>query len=87
MNENEKMKDSASNPKQGHRETSTFQVGRWSWGPQREHARTKASRTLPFLSYWEPWHGHMNLLAALFQGTTQPKWVHTAFTPATTNEA
>merc|ERR1712060_626156 len=36
--------------------------------------------TLPFSSYWEPWHGQQNLLAARFQGTTQPKCVHTAST-------
>ena len=29
--------------------------------------------TLPFLSYWEPWHGQANLLRDLLQGTTQPK--------------
>mmetsp|Transcript_493 Transcript_493/g.1177 ORF Transcript_493/g.1177 Transcript_493/m.1177 type:complete len:225 (+) Transcript_493:494-1168(+) len=54
-----------------------------SWSPRLASASESGAgprTTLPFLSYWEPWHGHMNLLAALFQGTTQPKWVHTAFT-------
>jgi len=37
--------------------------------------------TLPSLLYWDPWHGHMNLFSALFHGTTQPKWVHTATRP------
>merc|ERR1712151_1097967 len=34
--------------------------------------------TLPFSSYWEPWHGQQNLFAARFQGTTQPRCVQTA---------
>ena len=33
--------------------------------------------TLPVGSYWEPWHGHMYLLAARFHGTTQPRCVQT----------
>ena len=37
--------------------------------------------TLPSLLYWEPWHGHLNLFSALFQGTTQPRCVHTALMP------
>jgi len=37
--------------------------------------------TLPSLLYWEPWQGHLNLFSALFQGTTQPRWVHTALRP------
>merc|ERR1719266_1712137 len=37
--------------------------------------------TLPFSSYCEPWHGQMNLLAARFHGTTQPRCVHTAPMP------
>ena len=37
--------------------------------------------TLPSALYCEPWHGHLNLFSALFQGTTQPKCVHTAFKP------
>merc|ERR1719229_2167364 len=37
--------------------------------------------TLPFSSYCEPWQGQQNLLAALFQGTVQPKCVHTAPIP------
>ena len=36
---------------------------------------------LPSALYWLPWQGHMNLFSALFQGTTQPRWVHTAFRP------
>merc|ERR1711933_505672 len=34
--------------------------------------------TLPFSSYWEPWHGQQKRLAALFQGTVQPRCVQTA---------
>lgn len=37
--------------------------------------------TLPSSLYWLPWHGHLNLFSAAFQGTTQPRWVHTAFRP------
>jgi hypothetical protein len=37
--------------------------------------------TRPWLLYWEPWHGQMNLFSALLNGTTQPKCVQTAFTP------
>ena len=35
--------------------------------------------TLPVESYCDPWHGHMNLFAARFHGTTHPRCVHTAF--------
>jgi hypothetical protein len=28
-------------------------------------------------AYWDPWHGHMNLLLADDHGTTHPKWVQT----------
>lgn len=34
--------------------------------------------TRPWLLYWEPWHGQMNLFSAELNGTTQPRWVHTA---------
>ena len=37
--------------------------------------------TLPSLLYCEPWQGHLNLFSALFQGTTQPRCVHTALMP------
>ncbi len=43
----------------------------WGAGPR---------MTLPVASYCEPWHGHMNLFAARFHGTTHPRCVHTALT-------
>ena len=29
--------------------------------------------TLPWLLYWDPWQGQMNLFSAPFHGTTQPR--------------
>ena len=33
--------------------------------------------TAPVGAYWDPWHGHMNLLLAADHGTTHPKCVQT----------
>lgn len=63
---------------------STQQIKKKKEKKIREFVLTRGAgplTTLPWLLYWEPWHGQMNLFSAVFHGTTHPRCVHTAFIP------